>query len=156
MRLAADDKVATVLGSIPESFDTVESEGRRMKQCWKKINLDCDLLNGHGAGVDLEYVGPALQVRQWELHLVNKHFLSFHNNVRLNYYLKQGSTGSVSGFDSGSSEERPIKGPLKKENFDFFPIEIYLIFFIWIRVRIHQKSPDTVLESAWIFLTLTV
>jgi hypothetical protein len=27
------DRVATVLGSIPESTDTVESEGRQMKQC---------------------------------------------------------------------------------------------------------------------------
>jgi hypothetical protein len=26
-------EVATVLGSIPASFDTVESEGRQMKQC---------------------------------------------------------------------------------------------------------------------------
>ncbi len=26
--------VATVLGSIPASSDTVESEGRQMKQCW--------------------------------------------------------------------------------------------------------------------------
>ncbi len=40
-------------------------------------NLDCDLLDGHGAGVDLEYVGPALQVRQRELHLINKHFYIF-------------------------------------------------------------------------------
>jgi hypothetical protein len=28
-----DNKVATVLGSIPASSDTVESEGRRIKQC---------------------------------------------------------------------------------------------------------------------------
>ncbi len=33
-RLAVNSKVATVLGSIPASFDTVESEGRQMKQCW--------------------------------------------------------------------------------------------------------------------------
>jgi hypothetical protein len=32
-RLAVDAKVATVLGSIPASSDTVESEGRQMKQC---------------------------------------------------------------------------------------------------------------------------
>jgi hypothetical protein len=32
-RLAVDAKDPTVLGSIPESFDTVESEGRQMKQC---------------------------------------------------------------------------------------------------------------------------
>jgi hypothetical protein len=31
-RLTANAKVATVLGSIPASFDTVESEGRQMKQ----------------------------------------------------------------------------------------------------------------------------
>ncbi len=31
-RLSANAKVATVLG--PESSDTVESEGRQMKQCW--------------------------------------------------------------------------------------------------------------------------
>ncbi len=41
-RLVANSKVATVLGSIPS--DTVESEGRQMKQCWiqyieKKKNL---------------------------------------------------------------------------------------------------------------------
>ncbi len=32
-RLTANAEVATVLGSIPASFDTVESEGRQMKQC---------------------------------------------------------------------------------------------------------------------------
>ncbi len=31
----AAPEVATVLGSIPETSDTVESEGRQMKQCWK-------------------------------------------------------------------------------------------------------------------------
>jgi len=35
-RLTADAKVATVLGSIPASSDTLESEGRQMKQCWIK------------------------------------------------------------------------------------------------------------------------
>ncbi len=33
-RLTANAKVATVLSSIPASSDTVESEGRQMKQCW--------------------------------------------------------------------------------------------------------------------------
>ncbi len=33
-RLTANAVVATVLGSIPASSDTVESEGRQMKQCW--------------------------------------------------------------------------------------------------------------------------
>ncbi len=32
--LAVNAKVATVLGSIPAFSDTVESEGRQMKQCW--------------------------------------------------------------------------------------------------------------------------
>jgi hypothetical protein len=32
-RLIANAKVATVLGSIPASSDTVDSEGRQMKQC---------------------------------------------------------------------------------------------------------------------------
>ncbi len=32
-RLTANAKVATVLGSIPASSDTVDSEGRQMKQC---------------------------------------------------------------------------------------------------------------------------
>jgi hypothetical protein len=32
-RLTANAKVETVLGSIPASSDTVESEGRQMKQC---------------------------------------------------------------------------------------------------------------------------
>ncbi len=32
-RLAVNAKVATVLGSILASSDTVESEGRQMKQC---------------------------------------------------------------------------------------------------------------------------
>ncbi len=31
--LTANAKVATALGSIPASPDTVESEGRQMKQC---------------------------------------------------------------------------------------------------------------------------
>ncbi len=35
-RLTANAEVATVLGSIPASSDTVESEGRQMKQCWIK------------------------------------------------------------------------------------------------------------------------
>ncbi len=32
----ANAKVATVLGSIPASSDTGDSEGRQMKQCWTK------------------------------------------------------------------------------------------------------------------------
>jgi hypothetical protein len=32
-RLTANAVIATVLGSIPASSDTVESEGRQMKQC---------------------------------------------------------------------------------------------------------------------------
>ncbi len=32
-RLAANAEVATVLGLIPASSDTVESRGRQMKQC---------------------------------------------------------------------------------------------------------------------------
>jgi hypothetical protein len=32
-RLIANAKVAIALGSIPASSDTVESEGRQMKQC---------------------------------------------------------------------------------------------------------------------------
>ncbi len=35
-KYAANVKVATVLGSIPESSDTVESEGQQMKQCGMK------------------------------------------------------------------------------------------------------------------------
>ncbi len=35
-RLSASFKVATLLGSIPASSNAVESEGRQMKQCWKK------------------------------------------------------------------------------------------------------------------------
>ncbi len=33
-RLTANAVVAIVLGSIPASSDTMESEGRQMKQCW--------------------------------------------------------------------------------------------------------------------------
>ncbi len=33
-RQTANAEVATVLGSIPASSDTVESEGRQMNQCW--------------------------------------------------------------------------------------------------------------------------
>jgi hypothetical protein len=32
-RLTANTKVATFLGSIPASFDTMESEGQQIKQC---------------------------------------------------------------------------------------------------------------------------
>jgi hypothetical protein len=35
-RVTANAEVATVLGSIPTSSDTVESEGRQMKQCRTK------------------------------------------------------------------------------------------------------------------------
>jgi hypothetical protein len=38
-RLAVNAKVATVLGSIPASSDTVESEGRQMKQVCKKKKI---------------------------------------------------------------------------------------------------------------------
>jgi hypothetical protein len=37
MRLNFNAKVASVLGSIPASSDTVESEGRQMKQCRKSF-----------------------------------------------------------------------------------------------------------------------
>ncbi len=48
--LTANAKVAIVLGSIPASSDTVESEGRQMKQCWiqyieKKKNQKIPLLS---------------------------------------------------------------------------------------------------------------
>jgi hypothetical protein len=33
-RLAVNGKDALVLGNIPASFDTVESEWQQMKQCW--------------------------------------------------------------------------------------------------------------------------
>jgi len=41
--LTANAKVATVLGSIPfaASFDTMESEGRQMKQYWYKKKSSC-------------------------------------------------------------------------------------------------------------------
>ncbi len=32
-RLAVNAKISTVLGSIPASSDTVEPDGRQMKQC---------------------------------------------------------------------------------------------------------------------------
>ncbi len=35
-RLTANNKVATVLASIPASSDTVDSEGRKIKHCWMK------------------------------------------------------------------------------------------------------------------------
>jgi hypothetical protein len=46
-RLTVNAKVATVLGPISASSDTVESEGRQMKQCWiKNINIqNISLLN---------------------------------------------------------------------------------------------------------------
>ncbi len=49
-RLTANAKVATVLGSIPASSVTVESEGRQMKQCWiqyKEKNLKNPPVNFH-------------------------------------------------------------------------------------------------------------
>ncbi len=36
-RLAVDANVATVLGSITASSDTVEAEGRQMKQCLNRV-----------------------------------------------------------------------------------------------------------------------
>jgi hypothetical protein len=44
-RLAVNDKVATVLGSIPAASDTVESEGRQMKQCRVKYVKEKIFLN---------------------------------------------------------------------------------------------------------------
>ncbi len=38
-------QLATALGSIPASSDTVESEGRQMKQCWIKYFTNCKKLN---------------------------------------------------------------------------------------------------------------
>ncbi len=49
-RLTVNAKVATVLGSNPASSDTMESEGRQMKQSWntyeyiKRINQKIPLL----------------------------------------------------------------------------------------------------------------
>ncbi len=43
--LMANTEVATVLGLIPASSDTVESEGRQMKQCWIKYMEKNPLLN---------------------------------------------------------------------------------------------------------------
>ncbi len=40
-RLTANAKCATVLGSIPASSDTVETEGRQMKQYWIKYITKC-------------------------------------------------------------------------------------------------------------------
>ncbi len=34
---SASAKVAIVIGSIPASFDMVESEGRQTKKCWKSL-----------------------------------------------------------------------------------------------------------------------
>jgi hypothetical protein len=46
-RLTANALVATVLGSIPASSDTVESEGRQMKQWWiLAIGLYLQILEG--------------------------------------------------------------------------------------------------------------
>jgi hypothetical protein len=54
-RLTANAVVATVLGSIPASSDTVESEGRQMKQCWISYIKKC----GWGRrGVRLESKAP--------------------------------------------------------------------------------------------------
>jgi hypothetical protein len=45
-KYAASAKVATVLvGSIPASSDTVESEGRQMKQCRIKYIQNAPLFN---------------------------------------------------------------------------------------------------------------
>jgi hypothetical protein len=46
-------KVATVLGSIPASSDTMESERRQMKQCWikyiKRKSFKCSLMKTESA-----------------------------------------------------------------------------------------------------------
>ncbi len=44
-RLTFNAEVATVLGSIPASSGTVESEGRQMKQCWIKYIPKIPLLS---------------------------------------------------------------------------------------------------------------
>ncbi len=44
--MTANAKVATVLGSIPASSDTVESEGRQMKQCWKQYIVHLEIPEG--------------------------------------------------------------------------------------------------------------
>jgi hypothetical protein len=44
-RLTANAVVATVLGSIPGSSDTVDSEGRQMKQCRIKLKKKILLLD---------------------------------------------------------------------------------------------------------------
>ncbi len=60
--------VATVLGSILASSDTVESEGRQMKQCWKSyINRkesQQSPLNYHWRSSFLRYPAPHLPTRE--------------------------------------------------------------------------------------------
>ncbi len=43
-RLTANAKVATVLGSIPASADTLESKGRQIKQSWSKNKTKIPLI----------------------------------------------------------------------------------------------------------------
>jgi len=69
-RLTANAKVATVLGSIPASSGTVESEGRQMKQCCikylkilksprkKKSQQHVPLMSANGLKLDLSHISP--------------------------------------------------------------------------------------------------
>ncbi len=65
MRLTANAVVATVLGSVQASSDTVESEGRQMKQCWisyiKRKRKKSPFKNNYQLGKKILYVHHKLE-----------------------------------------------------------------------------------------------
>ncbi len=89
-RLTVNAEVATVLGSIPSSFDRVESEGRQMKQCcvnyWKikkspffyKIITSETFRQCHHLAPFPSFFSPKSKSSTC-LPVPNKHFWHFHS-----------------------------------------------------------------------------
>ncbi len=80
-RLAVSVKVATVLGSIPVSYDIVESEERQMKQCWNRI-LNGSSYMRKSANIQKEIIWRRLSYT-WLLQMYQNRFRRLKNLTRL-------------------------------------------------------------------------
>jgi hypothetical protein len=65
-RLTANAKVAAVLGSTPASSDTIESEGRHAKQCWKKVFLKHHIQSEYKIS-EITILSPVLSIGDFDV-----------------------------------------------------------------------------------------
>ncbi len=111
LELLADSvKVATVLGSSPVSSDTVESEGRLLKQCWisyikiKKIKI-ISL-----AGLETQTKGKSVFYTSWRVQsgLYSMFFVRVENSTRHSH-------SSLQFLMTILAESRKESAPLDKD-----------------------------------------